>query len=146
MTQVSILGLGEAVRALRKFGDEAEAELQKAVSRTAQAIRSDAVRSIQQVTSRGRVYELYSPRRTHTASLPGFPPNTDTGRLAGSIRVDQQRLYADVGSDLEYALYLEYGTTGMGARPFLAPALEKNRQAWESAIQRAVHLAMRGTK
>jgi hypothetical protein len=64
-------------------------------------------------------------------SSPGHPPAVVTGRLRGSItwRIgeDALGLYADIGSAVEYALYLEEGTVNMAPRPFLKPALEAAR-------------------
>jgi len=52
----------------------------------------------------------------------------DTGRLRSSIRwavfTDAQGLFAQVGTDVEYALFVERGTRYMEARPFLQPALD----------------------
>lgn len=51
----------------------------------------------------------------------------DTGRLRASIDhemgVDSIGVYADVGSNVEYARYVEEGTQFAEAQPFLRPAL-----------------------
>jgi HK97 gp10 family phage protein len=51
----------------------------------------------------------------------------DTGRLRASITHalfrDDQGLLAKVGSDVEYALWQEVGTTTMRGRPYLRPAV-----------------------
>ena len=36
-------------------------------------------------------------------------------------------LEGEVISQAEYSQYLEYGTSKMGARPFMQPSLEQNR-------------------
>lgn len=68
------------------------------------------------------------PRVPHQASAPGQPPSSDTGHLLNSIgheMVDTESgIGADIGSDLDYAGYLEHGTRYMEPRPFLAPALD----------------------
>ena len=55
----------------------------------------------------------------------------DTGRLRSSIthelRVDAEGLHAVVGTDVEYAAYVEFGTSRMHAQPFLRPALDEVR-------------------
>lgn len=52
----------------------------------------------------------------------------DTGRLRSSIAnelgADGQGLMASVGTNVEYAPYVELGTSNMAAQPFLLPALE----------------------
>lgn len=51
----------------------------------------------------------------------------DTGRLRSSIRfslgVDEVGRFGQVGTDVEYAIYVHEGTSRMAARPFLRDAL-----------------------
>ena len=47
----------------------------------------------------------------------------DTGRLRASITVKRTPDGAVVGSNVEYAPYVEYGTSKMAAQPFLRPAV-----------------------
>lgn len=51
----------------------------------------------------------------------------DTGRLRSSIThelgQDGGGLFALIGTNVEYALFIELGTSRMGAQPFLRPAL-----------------------
>jgi hypothetical protein len=60
-------------------------------------------------------------------SVPGHGPAVRTGRLRGSITWrlgrDLRGLYADIGSAVLSAPYVELGTSRMEARPFLRPAL-----------------------
>lgn len=64
-------------------------------------------------------------------SFPGQGPGVVTGRLRASItwRLGRDSIspYADIGSAVFYAPFLEYGTRYMEARPFLKPALESAR-------------------
>ena len=101
-------------------------------------VRNTAVQSIQSHQSSGRVYEKYNPRRTHTASTAGNPPNTDTGFLVNNIHViiDPDGLGASVESRADYSEALEFGTSKMGARPFLQPALEENRSKIRAMYRR----------
>lgn len=66
-------------------------------------------------------------RVPHQASAPGQPPASDTGRLMASIHHEMlgagQGVEARIGSDVNYALFLELGTRYMAPRPFLRPAL-----------------------
>lgn len=52
----------------------------------------------------------------------------DTGRLRSSITnelgQDGQGLVATIGTNVEYAPYVELGTSKMAAQPYLLPALE----------------------
>lgn len=54
----------------------------------------------------------------HQASAPGESPAVDSGNLTGSItQIFPSTLEAKIGTPVEYALYLESGTSRMGARP-----------------------------
>ena len=79
--------------------------------------------SIQQHQSKGRTYGK------HTASVAGNPPNSDTGFLASNIFMvlDTDKFGGAVESRADYSGFLEFGTSKMGARPYLQPALEENR-------------------
>ena len=49
----------------------------------------------------------------------------DTGTLQRSIRVlERGPNYVIIGSDVEYALYVELGTYKMQAQPYLGPAMD----------------------
>lgn len=81
----------------------------------------------------GRIYKR--GRRQHRASKPGDPPATDTGRLKTSINIQQLGPYKGrVGTNVRYALLLEFGTPRVKARPFVRPVMA---QDWPE-IQRAI--------
>lgn len=46
----------------------------------------------------------------------------DTGNLRGSITVDINGVEAEVGTNVEYAPFVEYGTSRSKAQPFMTPA------------------------
>jgi len=59
-----------------------------------------------------------------------------TGRLRDSIRVlEQGEGYVTVGSDVEYAPYVEYGTYRMAPRSFLRPAVNDAVYAFQEVIE-----------
>lgn len=54
-----------------------------------------------------------------------------TGTLKRSITHKVEKRSAAIGSNVEYAPFLELGTSKMSPRPFLRPALEANRNKIE---------------
>lgn len=76
-----------------------------------------------------RAIRVENSAKQHATGRPG--PNVRTGRLRGSIthRIshDAEGLYADVGTAVTYAPFVELGTSRMSAYPFLRPALPAAR-------------------
>jgi len=127
--KVDVEGIGEALAALDNLGAVGKRNANKAIYKTAERVRSDAIRSIQSHQSKGVTYELSNPNRTHTASTAGNPPNTDTGELVRSIvAIKGPGPTAAVGTALRKGFWLEFGTHGIDPRPWLHPALERNIQ------------------
>jgi len=137
-------GSKELQAALQRATGEVREAVSKAVIGTALELQGDIKQSIARGPASGRTYEKYSPRRTHTASAPGQPPMTDTGRLVNSIEFDRiGDLTATVGSKLVYAPWLEYGTSRMAARPFFRPAVEEIGPKFMARLERAIGEAIR---
>ena len=109
----------------------AEKNVKRAVFRSTNLVRNTAVQSILQGGKSGRVYEKYEPRRTHQASRAGEPPASDTGFLASQIttevKIKDDKVVGQIIASAPYAVHLEFGTTNMLARPFMQPALKKNK-------------------
>lgn len=122
---IEIDGLDQLDTALDGLIDPAA--LREAVAEAALLVENDAKLSIMHGSPSGHEYK--HGKVHHVASAPGQPPATDTGILASSIHTtfSDDGLTAIVGSPLDIATYLEYGTSHMAARPFIEPALDKNR-------------------
>jgi hypothetical protein len=82
-----------------------------------------------------------------TRSAPGEPPAVDTGTLRNSVQSKPQYiagtgmtsivltgLVAGVNKDARIPRWLEYGTSRMKARPFIAPSLEVIRPSVAGTI------------
>lgn len=66
----------------------------------------------------------------HVASSPGEPPNADTHGLDSQIETTREAgEQIHVTSNAPYSAALEFGTSKMVERPFMRPALEKNRES-----------------
>ena len=141
---IRLEGSDQLQRQLRRLSDDLREEAGKAVLATAIEMRADIVTSIQRGPASGRTYKKSNPTRTHTASAPGQPPMSDTGRLANSITFDRLGdLTATVGSNLNYAPWLEYGTSRMAARPFFRPAVERMRPIYIGKLEDIIRRAAR---
>ena len=83
----------------------------------------------------GRVYGK------HKASAPGETPAVDTGVLVNSIKTElvsssDSEAWVQVGTGVEYAEWLEFGTSKMAARPFMRPAYDNNEAKIKDIIRK----------
>jgi len=138
---VQVEGTAEVQRNLTALAGKYGQAISDAAFAGGQLVRSTAIRSIQSTSDGGEVtrYRVGGGAYPHTASAEGDAPNTDTGRLVSSIQVDVTPTEVFVGSTLEYAGWLEFGTTRMAERPWLNPALESNRRNIERLFQTGVN-------
>lgn len=67
----------------------------------------------------------------------------DTGRLRGSIThgVDMGELCAFIGTNVEYAAYVEYGTSRMKPQPYFKPAINDHIEEYKQIINSALENA-----
>jgi HK97 gp10 family phage protein len=91
----------------------------------------------------GKLYEKYEPRRSHRASAPNEPPASDTGFLVSQITMDVDvkpngTVVGQIISAAPYSKHLEFGTTNMTERPFMQPALQKNKRKIEAMFKKGV--------
>lgn len=85
-------------------------------------------KSIHDTQSRGlpRRHKLYPQKKIHYPSLPGFPPNWETGKLARSIKALTQIKKGTILTKLDYASFLEHGTKIIKPRPYFFSTIEKH--------------------
>jgi HK97 gp10 family phage protein len=109
-------------------------------------IHKIAVESIQDNSSGTPVvrYNRAGNKRNVLASHPGEPPNTDTGRLAQSIKFDFKNggTIGRVGTNLAYGRYLEFGTRRISARPWLSAAVTEASKEIGQIFKRNVREAI----
>lgn len=89
----------------------------------------------------GEIYLRGTPGKgkAHVASSPGDPPAVDEGRLRSSYTYQTGEEagdpYVDVGTNVEYAPFLEFGTVKMEPRPHLRPAVDSLRREIQDKIR-----------
>lgn len=136
MSSVTIEGLDKVMKALGDFGISTDKIIRDATMDTAKEIRKNIIVSIQTGSKSGVVYGK------HRSSAEGEAPATNSGDLVRSMRVKRfGKFGAKVGSfgkEAEYAFFLEFGTSKMGARPWLEPARKKAETFAESAFSNAL--------
>lgn len=135
-----ITGQKELEKNLKKMADRYGKAVADSLLTSGEMVRGTAVRSIQQKSNGEMVtrYRLGGGSYQHMASAPNSAPNTDTGRLVNSVAVEVRDEDVYVGSGLEYAPHLEFGTKNMTQRPWLNPALEQNRNRISRMIRDAI--------
>jgi HK97 gp10 family phage protein len=92
----------------------------------------------------GRIYSIRVNGRIipHQASAPGEAPAILTGKLDRSIETKTSG-YTDLrfsagGGDVNYAGYLEEGTSKMEPRPYMRPAVDKNEGVTVNSFYRNI--------
>lgn len=129
-------------RALRRLDADARKEVKKAVDATGLSLRGTIVKKYQRGPATGEVYQKYNPRRTHQASAPGEAPATDTGRLASSVTIeDTGPIEIEVGTEVEYGPYLEFGTRDIDPRPNWVPSVQEEEPKYVRRVEAAIRRA-----
>ena len=134
--QVEIDGLSQLTRQLADLVGDAEAVMTETITRVVMDTRANAVQGIQRGPATGAVR-----RDGSRASAPGQFPMSDTGRLANGVEFNLPtagRLTGEVGTNIIYGRYLEFGTSRMAARPWLLPSFEKAKVGVEARLKKAI--------
>lgn len=107
-------------------------QLSQVVRKTALDVETE-VKTEMRGPKSGRQYRRGS--RTHQASAPGQAPAVDLGQYINSIQVENvSELTSKVGTNVEYAMALEYGSRRIAPRPVWRPVIEKMRKPFVEAI------------
>jgi HK97 gp10 family phage protein len=125
--------------------------LEKVVGQACGIIQKDIMESMRDTPTQSIGYHTYNKKILHYPSLPNNPPAVDTGTLRRSItfdvETDESKVTGRVGStilDPPYGAYLEFGTSRMIQRPWLRPALERNREVIKEHIREGVREIVNG--
>jgi HK97 gp10 family phage protein len=62
----------------------------------------------------------------------------DTGNMKNSINAQGSGTEWSVHSPAEYSVFNEYGTSRMGAQPFMGPAAEQVKPAYTTALKQLI--------
>ena len=143
---VKVSGMRNFQTQMRKLGDSFDEAVDQGVFITAEEVRTYAIKSIQEVSPGNQVKRSRQGggTYTHTAASIGQAPNTDTGKLVASIASEKvSDATYHIGSNLDYAEFLEFRTSKMGARPWLHPAIRVNANNLVTNISEVVEIYMK---
>lgn len=125
--------------------------LEKVVGQACGIVQKDIMESMRDTPTQSVGYHTYNKKILHYPSLPNNPPAVDTGTLRRSItfdvETDESKVTGRIGStilDPPYGAYLEFGTSRMIQRPWLRPALERNREVIKENIREGVREIVNG--
>jgi HK97 gp10 family phage protein len=149
---VTVDGMEALEKRFIALDKEARQRVNRAVNVSAIEFHRDVVKTIRKPTGRYRQYKRgktaisKGKKRIHYSSMPGSPPNSDSGNLVKNTRITRRptlrRSWAHVVSGAKYASWLEDGTRKMKARPFWGPMLRKKRPIFVSRIRQAINSAI----
>ena len=120
----SIKGVKNLNNLFKKMSSTFDDNRNMAVKEATLAIHAEAIQIVSE-NSGGKAGMRYDPKRTVTVSKPNTPPHTDTGRLRQGIKFNYKDGIGQVGSNLKYAAWLEFGTSDMAPRPWLSVAISR---------------------
>lgn len=128
-------------------------ELGKAVGKCCGILEKDIKESMRDTPTSDIGYHTHNKKKLHYPSLPNNPPAVDTGTLRRSITFsvveEESRIIGRVGSTLmnpPYGFYLEFGTSRMIERPWLRPAMARNKDVIIETLREAVGKVLNGQR
>ena len=139
MAKSRLIGAKAHANRLKKLtGETMIREVGKALFEAGEMIEAEAGVSITAGSLSGK---------NHKPSAPGQPPNADSRTLDGNIETTQPApLIVEVSSNAPYAAALEFGTSKMAARPYMAPARDAKRKEVTQLVRKAVDRAVKRSK
>lgn len=153
-----LLGEEKLFKSLEQKRTSIAEEIIKTVNLVTLKVHRDIIKSIQQGPKSGRKYEgrleasgwVHKPSvkgpnntgRPHQASAKGEAPATDTGNLVRNIVPKVMKsgfdIFGIITSKAEYSNTLEFGSKDLGERPFMRPALKRNRKMINEKLMAAI--------
>jgi phage gpG-like protein len=142
---VEVEGLKELKRNLDLLDASFGKEIKSALISGGLLVETQAKKNIRDQSFGTHVirYRKGGRKKNHIAAKPGESPNTDTGALIRSISTEVKPDSVFVGTSLEYAPWLEFGTiNNPEGNPFLLKALNAKQDKINSLFADAVKNAM----
>ena len=112
--RVTVSGVDEVIKTFKAFVSDMDKELAQAVQEAGELVEREAKQN--------------APKRSGTLA----------NSIKSEVNVEGNTVTASIGSDLDYAPHVEYGTRDTVAQPFLEPALDVNTNEIVERLQEAV--------
>jgi len=140
-----VKGLEKTLKAFQKLDKSFEKNRNMAVKEATLALHGEAIKIVS-ANEGGKIGVRYNPKRVVTVSKPNTPPHTDTGQLRKSIKFNYKDGVGEVGSNLKYAAWLEFGTVDMAPRPWLSTAVERVAKTVDNIFEKWFKAAIEESK
>lgn len=105
-------------------------------------LENDKTEAVKKAVEAATVRALTGAALIVQGAAKGLSP-VDTGNLRSSISHEVNPDHAKIGTNVEYAPYLEYGTVKMAAQPYLRPGLDNNKRAIETSMSEVYRAAIK---
>jgi len=128
-------------RALNSFALDLDRAVDDAVRITAIEVNKEAIRLIKEPSTSGNFVQRTKDGKKHEISKSGDAPNSDTGRLIGSVTFSHRKgsKFALVGTNLDYGAILETERN----RPWLEPAKESKTKDFSDNMKKAIDIQVK---
>lgn len=140
MVKASWKGMARLKSKLRRLPNEVLDDLVPTLEASAQIVADDLKRDMRGPKT-GAIYRIRG--RLHQSSGAGESPAVFRGRLIDSIKVERQGKDVRLRVTGAQAMALEFGSTRSAARPFLFPALKRNRPKINEEIKQKTRASLK---
>lgn len=145
---IAVLGLKAITDKVGKINAASRKAILRGTFKAALLVQKEARTGILKSPKEGNEYFHGGRGKKTRASKPGTPPTNQTGALQRGIVVSRKDISGDVATAVvsataEYSAAQEFGTQTLPERPFMLPALEKNRAKIDTMIRDEVRQAVK---
>jgi hypothetical protein len=133
---IELTGLSQLLSKLEQVEGASDTIVLETITDLVTDTHAFAIAGIEGGPKSGRTYTRGSV--LHAASAPGQYPASDSGVLAGSVRMELPQagnVTGRVGTAVAYGPMLEFGTSRMVARPWLLPSFERAKIGVEKELR-----------
>lgn len=100
-----------------------------------EALQESVERALEMIGTQAQNYAVLELEKPKAHGDGTVRPNVDTGRLVNSITHEVDYDTAVIGTDVEYAPYVELGTSISMAYPYLEPAVKNHVPEYKQIVE-----------